>query len=68
MTDTMVRGIRVVDTDTHVTEPPDLWTSRVASKWKDDVPHVEVHPEQDLAQPVRGLQVAYRQHQTSSPR
>src|SRR3954451_19588165 len=26
-------GIRVIDTDTHVTEPPDLWTSRVASKW-----------------------------------
>jgi predicted TIM-barrel fold metal-dependent hydrolase len=42
----MVRGnIRVIDTDTHVTEPPDLWTSRVPRKFVDRVPHVEVHPE-----------------------
>ena len=45
MTDTMVAGIRVVDTDTHVTEPPDLWTSRVAKRWVDQAPHVERHPE-----------------------
>ena len=32
---------RVIDTDTHVTEPADLWTSRVPSKWRDRVPHVE---------------------------
>ena len=32
---------RVIDVDTHVTEPPDVWTSRVASKWKDRVPRVE---------------------------
>ncbi|MGH3804983.1 MAG: amidohydrolase family protein, partial [Pseudonocardiaceae bacterium] len=31
----------MVDTDTHVTEPPDLWTSRVSTKkWGDLVPHV----------------------------
>ena len=29
MTDTLVKDLRVIDTDTHVTEPPDLWTSRV---------------------------------------
>ncbi|HEY1278132.1 MAG TPA: amidohydrolase family protein [Acidimicrobiales bacterium] len=33
--------IPIIDTDTHVVEPPDLWTSRVASKWGDLVPHVE---------------------------
>jgi predicted TIM-barrel fold metal-dependent hydrolase len=32
---------RVVDVDTHVTEPPDTWTSRVPRKWVDDVPHIE---------------------------
>jgi predicted TIM-barrel fold metal-dependent hydrolase len=32
---------RVIDVDTHVTEPPDLWTSRVATKWGDRVPHIE---------------------------
>jgi predicted TIM-barrel fold metal-dependent hydrolase len=32
---------RVIDVDTHVSEPPDLWTSRVASRWVDAAPHVE---------------------------
>ncbi len=29
-----------IDVDTHITEPPDVWTSRVASKWGDRVPHI----------------------------
>jgi len=33
----------VADVDSHVIEPPDLWTSRVSSKWGDLVPHVEYH-------------------------
>ena len=33
--------IKVIDSDTHVTEPPDLWTSRVSNKWGDRVPHLE---------------------------
>ena len=33
---------RVIDTDTHVIEPYDLWTSRLSvEKWGDKVPHVE---------------------------
>jgi len=32
---------RVIDADSHVSEPADLWTSRVASKWKDKVPTIE---------------------------
>ena len=32
---------RVIDVDTHLTEPPDVWTSRVSSKWGDAVPHIE---------------------------
>ncbi|MGD8830238.1 MAG: amidohydrolase family protein [Pseudomonadales bacterium] len=31
----------VIDVDTHVTEPPDLWTSRIDSRWHDVVPHIE---------------------------
>ncbi|MCH2173979.1 amidohydrolase [Myxococcota bacterium] len=31
---------RVIDVDTHVSEPPDVWTSRVSKKWGDLVPHV----------------------------
>ncbi len=30
-----------IDVDTHVTEPPDLWSSRVAEKHKDLAPRVE---------------------------
>ena len=33
--------IRAIDVDSHITEPPDVWTARVASKWGDAVPHVK---------------------------
>jgi predicted TIM-barrel fold metal-dependent hydrolase len=33
-------GIHVVDADTHLTEPHDLWTSRAPAKWRDRVPQV----------------------------
>ncbi len=31
----------VIDVDTHIVEPPDLWTSRVSKRWGDLVPHVK---------------------------
>jgi uncharacterized protein len=40
-----VLDIQVIDTDTHITEPPDLWTSRVQKELVDKVPKVERHPE-----------------------
>lgn len=33
-------GIKVIDADTHFTEPFDLWTSRVGAEWADRVPQV----------------------------
>jgi predicted TIM-barrel fold metal-dependent hydrolase len=36
---------KVIDVDTHISEPHDVWTSRVASKWGDRVPHVERNPD-----------------------
>lgn len=33
----------VIDVDTHIIETPDIWTSRVSSKWGDLVPHVKRH-------------------------
>ena len=33
-------GIHVVDADTHLTEPHDLWTSRAPKAWLDRVPQV----------------------------
>jgi predicted TIM-barrel fold metal-dependent hydrolase len=36
-----LRDLRVIDTDTHIIEPADLWTSRISVKrWGDLVPHV----------------------------
>ena len=31
----------IIDADSHVTEPPDVWTARVPARLRDDVPHVE---------------------------
>lgn len=36
--------VRIIDADTHVIEPADLWTSRVARKWVDQVPQVRWDP------------------------
>jgi uncharacterized protein len=33
-------ALKVIDTDSHVIEPPDLWTSRMSAKWGELVPHV----------------------------
>src|SRR5579864_5064874 len=33
-------GIKIVDTDTHIVEPPDLFTSRAPLGMKDKVPYV----------------------------
>ena len=44
MSTELVDQIRVIDTDTHLVEPPDLWTSRISPKYGDLVPHVEWDP------------------------
>src|SRR5579863_8992030 len=33
-------GYTIIDADTHVTETPDLWTSRAPAGMRDRVPHV----------------------------
>jgi predicted TIM-barrel fold metal-dependent hydrolase len=35
---------RVIDVDSHVSEPADLWTSRVASRWREAVPQIRKDP------------------------
>jgi predicted TIM-barrel fold metal-dependent hydrolase len=37
----------IIDADSHVTEPADVWTSRVPAKHRDDVPHVVRDGDQD---------------------
>jgi predicted TIM-barrel fold metal-dependent hydrolase len=36
----LIDDIPVIDADTHIIEPADLWTSRVPKKWGNLVPHV----------------------------
>ncbi len=35
----------VIDVDTHITEPGDLWTSRLPARYKDQAPHIVRDPE-----------------------
>ena len=46
-----IKGIKVIDVDTHLTEPGDLWTSRAPEKYKDLVPRVKFIKNSEL----RGL-------------
>lgn len=36
----LVKGIKIIDVDTHISEPLDLWTSRAPAKWADRVPQM----------------------------
>jgi predicted TIM-barrel fold metal-dependent hydrolase len=36
--------VRVIDADSHITEPRDLWTSRLPAKWRDLAPRTEIDP------------------------
>lgn len=50
-----VDDYRVIDCDTHITETPDVWTSRVSvAKWGDAVPHVVTDPRSGLDMWVTG--------------
>jgi uncharacterized protein len=37
----LFKGIKIVDCDTHFTEPPDLWTANAPAGMKDKMPHVK---------------------------
>ncbi|GGN62193.1 amidohydrolase [Novosphingobium indicum] len=38
----LLEGIKIVDCDTHFTEPPDLFTSRAPARIRDKVPHQKI--------------------------
>ncbi len=42
-------GYTIIDADTHVTETPDLWTSRAPASMRDRVPRVEKNADGSLA-------------------
>ncbi len=41
MTTDLFDRCAVIDVDTHLTEPPDVWTARLPSSRHDEVPHIE---------------------------
>jgi predicted TIM-barrel fold metal-dependent hydrolase len=43
--DPMFEGIKIVDCDTHITEAPDLFTSRAPAGYKDKMPYVKLDPD-----------------------
>jgi predicted TIM-barrel fold metal-dependent hydrolase len=47
-------GYRLIDSDAHINEPPDLWSSRVSAKYKDRAPRME-HFEQGDAWVLEGV-------------
>ena len=47
-TEDLTSGLKVHDVDAHVLEPADLWTSRMSTKWGDDVPHIQRVDERDM--------------------
>ena len=49
--DESMRGIKIIDVDTHLTEPADLWTSRAPKDLVDRVPRVVLN--QDLTDGMR---------------
>lgn len=34
----ILAGLKIIDTDTHLSEPADLWTSRAPARYRDEVP------------------------------
>lgn len=42
---TQFQGLRIIDADTHFTEPADLWTSRAPASMRDSMPTVRETPD-----------------------
>ncbi|MFT7650632.1 MAG: hypothetical protein ACI8Y4_005406, partial [Candidatus Poriferisodalaceae bacterium] len=40
MLEELLDGLSIIDTDTHWSEPYDLWTSRAPAKYRDRVPQM----------------------------
>jgi hypothetical protein len=37
----LFESVKVIDVDTHITEPPNVFVDRVPQRFRDHVPHVE---------------------------
>jgi len=48
VSDHLFDRFKVIDVDTHLTEPPDVWTSRLPAKYGDMIPHMERMGRKDM--------------------
>jgi predicted TIM-barrel fold metal-dependent hydrolase len=53
-----VDGRWIIDADSHLTEPADVWTARVPAKYVDQVPHIERTPNGADVWILDGTQIA----------
>jgi predicted TIM-barrel fold metal-dependent hydrolase len=54
----MATSYRMIDVDTHVTEPADLWTSRVPARLRDQVPYIDTDRKGRQAWYLQGQRIA----------
>ena len=47
----------IIDVDSHISEPGDLWTSRVSNRWGDLVPHVKWAEDRSSRVPRRWVEI-----------
>jgi uncharacterized protein len=50
----MDTSVKVIDVDTHLLEPPTLWTDRMSPRWGDLIPHVVLDEDQQVEVWVMG--------------
>ena len=61
MSATLLPGHRIIDVDSHITEPLDVWTARMSkAKWGDAVPHIERVDDEVVPADRSGVLVNFR--------
>src|SRR5262249_55963807 len=61
-----ISKMKVIDVDSHVSEPGDLWTTRLPKKYGDMIPHVAAHPKTGYRTWRIGGMWAHEEGKTSS--
>src|SRR4029434_9571630 len=43
--------LQLISSDSHVSEPPDLWVERIDTKYRDRAPRAALHPDAHVSEP-----------------
>ena len=63
---TPLAGLNLIDSDTHYSEPYDLWTSQAPAKYKERVPQVKRGPTRGSCRPGQRRQPLPHRHQLTA--